>query len=90
MAREIAAAGADIVQFDEPAFNVFFDKVRDLGGRAPEAHAARPPARATFATGAEPSAVRPFSGSRAYGKIGAGLGCVTPPDGAASWFSLPG
>ena len=30
-ARELAAAGVDVVQFDEPAFNVFFDDVRDWG-----------------------------------------------------------
>ncbi len=30
-ARELAEAGVDIVQFDEPAFNVFFDEVRDWG-----------------------------------------------------------
>ena len=26
-ARELEAAGVDIIQFDEPAFNVFFDEV---------------------------------------------------------------
>ena len=30
-ARELAAVGVDVVQFDEPAFNVFFDDVRDWG-----------------------------------------------------------
>jgi 5-methyltetrahydropteroyltriglutamate--homocysteine methyltransferase len=30
-AREIADAGIDVIQFDEPAFNVFFDDVRDWG-----------------------------------------------------------
>lgn len=30
-ARELAAAGVDIIQFDEPAFNVFFDEVNDWG-----------------------------------------------------------
>jgi len=30
-ARAIAAAGVDVVQFDEPAFNVYFDEVRDWG-----------------------------------------------------------
>jgi 5-methyltetrahydropteroyltriglutamate--homocysteine methyltransferase len=30
-AREIEAAGADIIQFDEPAFNVFLEEVRDWG-----------------------------------------------------------
>ena len=30
-ARELEAAGADVVQFDEPAFNVYFDEVRDWG-----------------------------------------------------------
>ena len=30
-ARELEAAGVDIIQFDEPAFNVFFDEVKDWG-----------------------------------------------------------
>jgi 5-methyltetrahydropteroyltriglutamate--homocysteine methyltransferase len=30
-ARELAAAGVDVIQFDEPAFNVFPDEVRDWG-----------------------------------------------------------
>ncbi|MET0172019.1 MAG: methionine synthase [Agrobacterium vaccinii] len=30
-ARELEAAGVDIIQFDEPAFNVFFDDVNEWG-----------------------------------------------------------
>jgi 5-methyltetrahydropteroyltriglutamate--homocysteine methyltransferase len=30
-ARELEAAGVDVIQFDEPAFNVFFDEVHDWG-----------------------------------------------------------
>jgi len=30
-ARELAAAGVDVIQFDEPAFNVFMDDVKDWG-----------------------------------------------------------
>jgi 5-methyltetrahydropteroyltriglutamate--homocysteine methyltransferase len=30
-ARAIEAVGVDVVQFDEPAFNVYFDEVRDWG-----------------------------------------------------------
>lgn len=30
-ARELAALGVDVVQFDEPAFNVFMDEVKDWG-----------------------------------------------------------
>ena len=30
-ARELAALGVDVVQFDEPAFNVFMDDVKDWG-----------------------------------------------------------
>jgi len=30
-ARELAALGVDVIQFDEPAFNVFMDEVRDWG-----------------------------------------------------------
>ena len=35
-ARELAAIGADVIQFDEPAFNVYFDEVRDWGVAALE------------------------------------------------------
>jgi 5-methyltetrahydropteroyltriglutamate--homocysteine methyltransferase len=35
-ARELAAVGVDVIQFDEPAFNVFFDEVRDWGIKALE------------------------------------------------------
>ncbi len=38
-ARELVAAGADVIQFDEPAFNVFFDDVNDWGIEALEAAA---------------------------------------------------
>lgn len=30
-AKDLVAAGVDIIQFDEPAFNVFFDDVKDWG-----------------------------------------------------------
>jgi 5-methyltetrahydropteroyltriglutamate--homocysteine methyltransferase len=35
-ARELEAAGVDIIQFDEPAFNVFFDELKDWGVAALE------------------------------------------------------
>jgi 5-methyltetrahydropteroyltriglutamate--homocysteine methyltransferase len=35
-AKGLAAAGVDTVQFDEPAFNVYFDEVRDWGVAALE------------------------------------------------------
>lgn len=35
-ARELEAAGVDIIQFDEPAFNVFFDDVKEWGVAALE------------------------------------------------------
>lgn len=35
-ARELEAAGINIIQFDEPAFNVFFDEVNDWGVAALE------------------------------------------------------
>ncbi len=35
-ARAIAATGVDVIQFDEPAFNVYFDEVRDWGINALE------------------------------------------------------
>ncbi|MXO70944.1 methionine synthase [Alteraurantiacibacter buctensis] len=44
-AHELAAAGVDIVQFDEPAFNVFFDEVNDWGVTALERAAQGLPCR---------------------------------------------
>ena len=38
-ARDIAALGVDVIQFDEPAFNVFMDDVKDWGVAALEAAA---------------------------------------------------
>ena len=35
-ARAIQAAGVDVIQFDEPAFNVYFDEVREWGVRTLE------------------------------------------------------
>jgi 5-methyltetrahydropteroyltriglutamate--homocysteine methyltransferase len=35
-AKELEAAGVDIIQFDEPAFNVFFDEMEDWGVAALE------------------------------------------------------
>ncbi|MFK4760891.1 methionine synthase [Microbacterium sp. ZW T5_45] len=35
-ARELEAAGVDVIQFDEPAFNVFFDELKDWGVAALE------------------------------------------------------
>ena len=35
-AKELEAAGVDIIQFDEPAFNVFFDDLKDWGVAALE------------------------------------------------------
>jgi 5-methyltetrahydropteroyltriglutamate--homocysteine methyltransferase len=39
-ARELEALGVDVIQFDEPAFNVFMDDVKDWGIAALEAAAA--------------------------------------------------
>ncbi len=39
-ARELAALGVDVIQFDEPAFNVYMDEVRDWGIAALERVAA--------------------------------------------------
>ena len=59
-AREIEAAGVDVIQFDEPAFNVYFDEVRDWGvadARARRAgpRAARPPCTSATATASRPT-----------------------------------
>jgi len=39
-ARELDAAGVDVIQFDEPAFNVYMDEVKNWGVAALEAAAA--------------------------------------------------
>ena len=41
-ARAIEATGVDVIQFDEPAFNVYFDEVRDWGVRDARARRAGP------------------------------------------------
>ena len=58
-ARAIAAAGVDVIQFDEPAFNVYFDEVRDWGmaalERAAQGLPARPPSTSATATASRPT-----------------------------------
>lgn len=44
-AREIAALGVDVIQFDEPAFNVFMDDVKEWGVAALERAAAGLPCK---------------------------------------------
>jgi len=44
-AHAIAATGIDVIQFDEPAFNVYFDEVADWGVRTLERAAAGLPCR---------------------------------------------
>ncbi|MEO6565677.1 MAG: methionine synthase [Casimicrobiaceae bacterium] len=46
-ALAIAATGIDVIQFDEPAFNVYFDEVRDWGVAALERAAAGLPCTTT-------------------------------------------
>lgn len=57
-AKELEAAGVDIIQFDEPAFNVFFDEVNDWGwppwsGRS-RGSSAKPPCISATATASRP------------------------------------
>ena len=51
-------AGIDVLQFDEPAFNVYMDEVRDWGiaalERAARAWSARPPCTSATDTGSRP------------------------------------
>jgi 5-methyltetrahydropteroyltriglutamate--homocysteine methyltransferase len=44
-ARDLAAAGADVIQFDEPCFNVYLDKVEAWGVEALEVAAAGVPCK---------------------------------------------
>ena len=44
-AQELAAAGVNVIQFDEPAFNVFFDEVREWGVKTLERAAAHLPCK---------------------------------------------
>ena len=59
-ARAIAATGVDVIQFDEPAFNVYFDEVARLGRRRARARRrracrARPPCTSATATASRPT-----------------------------------
>ena len=70
-ARAIAATGVDVIQFDEPAFNVYLDEVRDWGIAALERAAAgtrraRPPCTSATATGSRPTS----SGRRRWAPSG--------------------
>ncbi|OII10861.1 hypothetical protein BIU97_08205 [Curtobacterium sp. MCBA15_009] len=42
-ARELEAAGVDVIQFDEPAFTVFHDEVQDWGVAATLERGCGPP-----------------------------------------------
>ena len=65
-ARELVAAGLDVLQLDEPAFNVYMDDVAGWGiealHRAIEASAARPRSTSATATGSRPTS----TGSRRW------------------------
>ena len=63
-ARAIEAAGVDVIQFDEPAFNVYFDEVRDWGVRDARARRAGPRAARPPCTSATATASRPTSTGR--------------------------
>ena len=59
-AHELAALGVDVVQFDEPAFNVYMREVKDWGVAALERaaagpQAARPPSISAMATASRPT-----------------------------------
>ena len=58
-ARALEADGVDVIQFDEPAFNVYMDEVEDWGiealHRAIEGVAARPPCTSATATASRPT-----------------------------------
>ena len=58
-ARGLAADGVDVIQFDEPAFNVYMDEAADWGiealHRAIEGVAARPPCTSVTATAFPPT-----------------------------------
>ena len=60
-AREMDAAGVNVIQFDEPAFNVYLDEVRDWGIAALEKAAAglnaRPPCTSATATASRPTSI---------------------------------
>ena len=65
-ALELQALGVDVIQFDEPAFNVYMDEVKDWGiaalNRASEGLPARPPSISATATASRPiSTGRPRS-----------------------------
>lgn len=69
-AKELEAAGVDIIQFDEPAFNVFFDEVNDWGlprlNARSKGSTARPPSTSAMATASRPIPI----GSRPWARSG--------------------
>jgi 5-methyltetrahydropteroyltriglutamate--homocysteine methyltransferase len=85
-ARELEAAGVDLIQFDEPAFNVFMDDVKEWGVAAleraaegssarPRGSAAPPPCTSATATASRPTS----SGRRPWAASGASTRRPSPP-----------
>jgi len=68
--EELAAAGVDVVQLDEPAFNVYFQELEDWGSPrsmpACAASAARPRSTCATATGSKRTSI----GSKARNRMG--------------------
>ncbi len=63
-ARALEKDGVDVIQFDEPAFNVFMDEVADLGHRGAASRHRRPQVSRPPCTSATATASRPISTGR--------------------------
>jgi 5-methyltetrahydropteroyltriglutamate--homocysteine methyltransferase len=88
-ARELEAAGVDIIQFDEPAFNVFFDEVNDWGiatlGKGPsKVSSARPPCTSATAMASRPTRTGRRRWDRSGGSTSVSSRNCKPPTSA--WF----
>ena len=97
-ARELEALGVDVIQLDEPAFNVYMDEVRDWGIEALDRAVAGLTCR-TAVTHVSPSMARCKAGmpqsvtsSMKTLKAGSSSWITSTPSAAsarASWFSKP-
>jgi 5-methyltetrahydropteroyltriglutamate--homocysteine methyltransferase len=92
-ARGLEAAGVDIIQFDEPAFNVFFEEANDWGiaalERAVEGLHARPPSTSATATASRPTR----TGRKRWGPNGASMSrhspiCKSPASISSRWNAI--
>ena len=92
-ARAIEATGVDVIQFDEPAFNVYFDEVRDWGiaalERAAQGLSATRPSTSVTATASRPISTGRRPWARSGGNTSRPFRCWRSPPSARFRSNAP-